>query len=118
VSIDWDDVTVTNNPRLKEVIVAFNGAGGFGAFGSNNNTGDTDPGGLGVDPSNVDDPEKPVVPSPDQEQDGSTGGFESGPVLPTDNDGQQQSVEDAFPECKPPSCQAKDNWVGRNDADY
>lgn len=70
MSIDWDNVRVLNNPRLKEIVISFNGAGGFGAFGSNNNTSDTDPGGLPTDPGNL----KPILPTPEEEQDGTVAG--------------------------------------------
>jgi len=76
----WDSVTVANNPNEKEIIISFDGSGGYGAFGSKNNSNEEDPGGLGTDPGNTDDPEKPVLPSPEEDSGGTTGGFVSSVV--------------------------------------
>lgn len=94
MSVFWDNVRVINNPNEKEIIVSFNGSGGYGAFGSNNPTNAENPGGLPTDPGNL----KPVT--PEEEQDGTTDSLvENDEILPVDGDGNSQTLEEGFPEC-------------------
>jgi len=126
----WDNVRVINNPNEKEIIVSFDGSGGYGAFGSNNPTNAENPGGLptgsdvgnadnpgsnnptnaenpgglptGSDVGNADNPNKPVI--PEQEDDGTTmPGAEPDIIIP----------ESGIEICKPQSCTALNTFYAQ-----